>query len=257
MNKEESFVIDFFDQFDLKANKIPESSEESPDFFIECGEEKILVELKTKIDSQCLLSKREEALEKDGIHERFTEIKRDNAISKRIKKASKQLMAQKLKYEANYCFVFLIASGINPSVQTGMFETTLFGDKDIIPMGDEFDNGIKKCYYYTNSDFFNNREILDGAFIVGNESGRLCINSVSMNYSNAIKSKFVQIFRPGVLCPIELEKKGEAYLINAPLDRSNENELNRYLCKKYNLTKIVPFNYPQYTVTAQIKKLSD
>ncbi len=253
MSREENYIIDFFKVYNLKAEKIPESSEESPDFFIELGDEKVLIELKTKIDSSDLIERREKAFEKGEAYERTAVIGRHNAVSKRIKKASGQLKSQKNKLGADYCYVFLLANGVYQSEQLGVFETSLYGDKDIIPMGDDFDKGIKKCYYYTNSDFFNNREILDGAFILGGEFGRLCINSVSENYSNVIKSRFVEAFRPGVLCPVERESKGEAYVIDTPIDRSDENALNSYLCKKYNLNKIVPFNWPLITVTSQIK----
>ncbi|MBE0377633.1 hypothetical protein [Pseudoalteromonas prydzensis] len=254
MSREEDYIIDFFKAYDLKAEKIPESTEESPDFFIALGDEKILIELKTKIDSSDLIEKREEAFEKGEVYERMAVIGRNNAISKRIRKASSQLMSQKNKLNADYCFVFLLADGQYRSEQLGVFETSLYGDKDIIHMGDDFNKGIKKCYYYTNSDFFNNRSIIDGAFLLGGEFGRLCINSVSENYSSAIKSRFVETFRPGVLCPIEQESKGEAYLIETPIDRLDENALKNYLCDKYNLNKIVPFNWPQITVTSQIKE---
>lgn len=253
MSREEDYIIDFFKVYDLKAEKIPESSEESPDFLIKLGYENILVELKTKIDSSDLIERREEAFEKGEAYARTTVIGRHNAISKRIRKASCQLKSQKNKLGADYCFVFLLANGVYQSEQLGIFETSLYGDKDIIPMGDDFDKGVKKCYYYTNSDFFNNREILDGAFILSGNFGRLCINSVSENYSNTIKSRFVETFRPGVLCPIEREGKGEAYVIDAPIDRSDENALNNYLCEKYNLNKVVPFNWPQVTVTSKVK----
>ena len=253
MSKEENHIIDFFEAYDLKAEKIPESSEESPDFLIKLGDEKVLVELKTKIDSSDLIEKREKTFEKGEAYEKTAVIGRHNTISKRIKKASSQLISQKNMLGADYCFVFLLANGVHQSEQLGVFETSLYGDKDIIPMGNDIDKGIKKCYYYTNSDFYNNRAILDGAFILGGKFGRLCINSISENYSNTIKSRFVEIFRPGVLCPVEREGKGEAYVIDVPIDRLDENALNNYLCEKYNLNKIVPFNWPQFTVTSQIK----
>lgn len=252
MNGEENYIIDFFKVYGLTAEKIPESSDESPDFLIDCGNEKILVELKTKIDSTELLDRRENAFESGEAYERAAVIARDNAISKRIRKAAGQLKAQKNRLGADYCFVFLFANGVYKSEQLGVFETSLYGDKDIIPMGDDFDKGIKKCYYYTNSDFFNNRSVLDGAFILGENFARLCMNSVSGNHRHAIQSQFVETFRPGVLCPKERESRGEAYIIDDPVDRSDEDALNSYLCKKYGLNKIVPFNWPQFTVTSRI-----
>ena len=253
MSIEEDYVINFFSGYGLRAVKIPESSEESPDFLIECGDERILVELKTKVDNKDLIEKRERSFEKGEMFEKSTVIARNNAISKRIRKASDQLSTQKEKLEADYCYVFLLANGQYQSEQLGVFETSLYGDKHIIPMEDDFDRGIKKCFYYTNSDFFNNREVLDGAFILGGSFGRLCINSISSNYFEVVKSAFVDVFRPGVLDPVELEKKGEAYIADTAIDRSDDQALKAYLCEKYHLNKIVPFNWPQYAVTSRIK----
>lgn len=252
MSLEEDCIIEFFDNFGMKAIKIKESIEESPDFFIEFGSEKILVELKTKIDDNELIKRREQAFENDELFERATVIARSNSISKRIRKAADQLSAYKQKLGADYCYVFLVANGEYQSEQIGKFKTSLYGDKDIIPMGADFDRGIKKCYYYTNSDFFNNRKVLDGAFVLGGNFVCLCINSVSDNYENVIKSDFVEVFRPGVLNPIELEDEGSAYIMDAPIDRANETALKKYLCEKYSLNHIVPFNWPQFAITSRI-----
>ena len=249
---EEDYVIDFFHSFGLQAVKIEESIDESPDFIIEYAGEKILIELKTKVDDKELIKARETAFENDVPYERATVIARSNPISKRIRKAADQLSSYKQKLKADHCFVFLLANGEYQSEQIGKFEASLYGDKDIIPMGDDFDRGIKKCYYYTNSDFFNNRMVLDGAFVLGRNGGRLCINSVSDNYESVTRSKFVERFRPGVLDPNELENKGSAFVMDALIDRSDEDALKKYLCEKYSLNHIVPFNWPQFTVTSKI-----
>lgn len=253
MSIEEDYVINFFSAYGLRAVKIPESSEESPDFLIECGDERILVELKTKVDNNDLIEKIERHFEKDEIFQRSTIIARSNAISKRIRKASNQLSTQKEKLEADYCYVFLLANGKYQSEQLGVFETSLYGDKYIIPMEGDFDKRIKRCFYYTNSDFFNNREVLNGAFILGGKFGRLCVNSVSSNYLKVVKSAFVDVFRPGVLDPVELEKEGKAYIVDTDIDRSDDQALKEYLCEKYHLNKIVPFNWPQYSVISRMK----
>lgn len=253
MNKEEGYIKGFFARFGLVAEKIPESNEESPDFLVEIGSETVLIELKTKIENDDLQEHREKAFDEDQPFSKETVIARSNAVSKRIRKASRQLIAQKNRHNADYCFVFLLADGFYLSEQIGIFETTLYGDKDIIPMGDDFDTGIKKCFYYSNSDFFNHRDIIDGAFVLGGEFGRLCINSLSHSYNSVIRSSFVQIFRPGVLDPVELESRGKAMIMDSPIDRSDDKALNRYLCKKYGIGKVVPFNWPQITVTSRIR----
>ena len=187
------------------------------------------------------------------MYEHTAVIARNNPISKRISTAYKQLKAQKKKYDADYCYVFLLAAGFHQSVQLSKFETTLYGDKDIIPMGDEFHKGIKKCFYFTDSDFYQYKDTIDGALVLGGEFSRLCINNLSVNYPDSKESNFVKAFHPNVLDPLDLEKIGEAYIVEGEINRSDDQAVTRYICEKYGLKKIVPFYWPQYDYTSQIK----
>ena len=163
--------------------------------------------------------------------EKTSILKRTNRLSGIIKKASSQLASQKEAYGADFCFIYLQATGIHSSEKLTQFEVSLFGSKDLILMGGG-DPDIKTCYYFTHSDFFNNRDVLDGAFIFGENSGRLCINSLSPNYERVIESKFVNRFRPGVPDPIEQEKSGSAYILDADLPRNDEEPIKQYLREK-------------------------
>ena len=97
MNQVENQVIEFFSLYGISAEKIPESSEKTPDFLVKLAGCKILVELKTKIDSKELIEKREDAFKKGEMYEHTAVIARNNPISKRISTAYKQLKAQKKK----------------------------------------------------------------------------------------------------------------------------------------------------------------
>jgi len=251
MDNDEQEVLEFFESVGFTVKKIPESSEESPDFLIVDEESKVLVELKTKLDSESLINKRESKLEKGEMFEKSTVLKRTNTLSGIIRKASSQLASQKEKHDADFCFVYLQAMGIHSSEKLTQFEVSLFGSKDIILMGGG-DPDIKTCYYFTHSDFFNNRQVLDGAFIFGENSGRLCINSLSPNYKRVIESKFVNRFWPGVLDPNEQESSGKAYILDADLPRSDDVALKEYLQEKYDLPKIVPFNWPHISVISRL-----
>jgi len=253
MDKNEQVVIDFFSLFDLQAEKIPESEEKTPDFFLESNGKKILIELKTKLDDSNLLKKQEEVYRQSKIFEHIDVLERKNSISGRTKKAYKQLSKQKKVYNADFCFVSFLIRGQCLSNQYEQILSTLFGSKNIVLMGDDFDNGIKKCYYYSNSDFFNYKDILDGAFIIINNSYTLCINTHSVNYKELKKSEFLKLFNERVLDPLEQEVNGKAYILDSAIPRDDKNALNEYLCKKYGLKKIVPFDCSSFTFSSKIE----
>lgn len=256
MDANEQKVLEFFKKIGVVINKIPESSEKSPDFIILDGDSRILVELKTKFDSESLVNQRKFKLDKNEMFEKTTVLKRTNTLSGIIKDASNQLSSQKKKLNADYCFIYLQATGLHSSEQFSQFEVSLYGSKHIIPMGVS-DLDIKNCYYFTNSDFFNNRKILDGAFIFGENAGRLCLNTLSPNYLKIISGTFVDKFKPGVLDPGEQERNGLAYILDSDLPRSNEDLLIKYLQNKYNLSTIVPFNWPHMSVISKVNIDSD
>jgi hypothetical protein len=250
MNNNEEKIIDFFNSVELKAEKIPESSEETPDFLIDDGNDRILIELKTKTDSDDL----KEQMNNSEKIETFTPLTRRNRLSAIIKKASHQLDAQKKKSEATFCFVFFLVEGIYSNRNSSQIQTTLYGDKEII---DQNGCNIKRCYYYTHSDFFNHRNILDGAFIFtekenGGFTGRVCINDLSPNKNNVIKTNFINKFKPGIVNPNELESSGKVFILDAEIDRNDEEKKIEYLKEKYKLSKIIPFNYPEVAILSKI-----
>ena len=251
MVEDELAIKAFFEEEGFSVEKIPESSEESPDFIVDDGKSRILVELKTKLDSESVIKSREEKLSSGEIYEKVSVLGRRNRISGILKKASSQLKSKKEQYEADYCFVFLFATGMHASEKLSQFEASVFGTKDIIHMGGG-DPNIKRCYYFGHSDFFNNRDILDGAFTSSDQIARLCINSLSPNYPKILNTKFVRVFQSGVIDPVEQEAHGAAYLLDADISRNDEESLKQYLQAKYNLGQIVPFNWPQISVASRI-----
>lgn len=253
VSAEEKHISDFFAEYGLQAHKIRESDEKSPDFYIEAHGAKILVELKTKFDDEELMKSREKAFAKDELFEYSTIWDRKNSISSAISKAYKQLSHRKKKIGADFCYVFLLATGNYTSAQLRQFESTLYGSKEILSSKHGSPEPQKKtCYYYTFSDFYRYKEVIDGAFILGKNFGRLCLNDQSVQYPSARESAFVKAFLPGVLDPQQLEEDGKAYSITESIDRRDKELLNEYLKSKYKLEKIIAFNWPQLTVISRI-----
>ena len=144
--------------------------------------------------------------------------KEKQSISSAIEKAYKQLLNRKKKIGADFCYIFLLAAGHYTSAQIRQFEATLYGSKEILSI----EHGTpepKTCYYYTFSDFYRYKEVLDGAFILGENFGRLCLNDQSEQYPSTKESSFVKTFLPGVLDPLQLEAEGKAYSITENINR--------------------------------------
>ena len=252
MNQNEKHIIDFFKTVGIYPEKIPVSSEKTPDFLIKHKEDNILIELKTKLDSDELIKKRENDFKKGETHEYITSISRDNPISNKIKKAYKQLKAQKKRYDADFCFIILLSAGYSKHTQFLKIETTLFGKKYIHPADEDSTIEGKEYFYFTNSDFNKYKDIIDGAFIIADQYCKLCINSLSANYPDFIKSDFVKTFHPYVIDPLVLEGKGEAFIVEGGVDRSDEHSVKKYICEKYGLKKIIAVDFPEYNYFFQI-----
>lgn len=254
MESSEQWVQNYFGEQGFHVEKIPESKDESPDFLvITQSDTRLLIELKQKFNSESFEDRKNEALDNGEIFESFDVLSRTSLFSKVIRKAAKQLAAQKEKYNAKYCLAFLEATGPDSSGKVTKFKVNLYGSKTILTTGNKVLDVPIDCYFYSHSDFFNNKDILDGAFVVGNSTLTLCVNPLSLNYPEFINSDFVTKFRPGVLDPLEQENLGKAFVIMGSIDRNDTSKLNSHLAQKYQIdANIIPVDWPEITVCTRV-----
>ena len=246
MTKEEQLVVEFFKTFGYIAEKISESNEKSPDFIIENDGKKILIELKSKYDSDELLKKREIDLNLNGHHSHSTSMLRSNTISGIIKEGALQLDTLNQKINADECYLFFLSLGQFSHIFNNIY-STLYG---IMKISSDYNNEpiVKECFYYTFNDFYDYPSI-DGAFIYNLNSLKLCINTFSKKYSLIKNSKFVTTFNKCLIDPLEKEKSGEIYVIDSSfINRNNYDELNKYLIDKYKLKNIICLPFTNYTL---------
>ncbi len=251
MQEEEKLVIDIFNFFGFKAEKIPESNEKSPDFIINNDNKKILVELKTKYDSEDFLEIRENELNHTDVYEYHDILKRSDRMSGLIRDAYKQLKIKKEKECADECYLFLLASEPYSHNKIQQFYNTVYGIKFVIPLGRSAPTA-RNCFYYTFNDFFRYKDIIDGAIISNGHILKFCVNTFSEAYKYIYKNKFVNSFQPGVVDPIKLEENNKVYLMDSTINRRNTDALNEYLEKKYKLEKITQGNFPSITIESKI-----
>ncbi|KFF85806.1 hypothetical protein [Pseudomonas syringae] len=241
-SKEEIFIKKVFHHFGFDLEKIGESDTKSPDFLTSDGQYKILLELKTKNESQETLDERDTVLKTGEIYSKTTPLHRNNRISKLFDKAAKQFHSKKETVEADFCFLILHACGPATSYHLSQFEASAYGSVKLITYGIT-NESLKDCYYFQNSDFYKHQSIIDGAIFVGENNLQFCINDLSPRYDAVKKCGFVKAFTTGVVDPTAKETAGKAYSIRTNIDRNDEYELIEHIKKKYSIDKVIPFNF--------------
>ncbi|KPA92977.1 hypothetical protein PF66_00719 [Pseudomonas asplenii] len=250
-SKEEGFIKRVFNHFGFDLEKIGESDTKSPDFITSDDQYKILLELKTKNESQETLEERDKILNNSEIYSKNTPLHRNNRISKLFDKAAKQFHAKKKVVGADFCFLILHASGPSTSYHLIQFEASAYGSVELITFEPK-NEPLKKCYYFQNSDFYKHKTIIDGAILVGENSLRFCINDLSPRYKSVRTSSFVKAFTNGVVDPTTKEAESKAYSVRTSIDRNDEHELIEHIKQKYSIDKVMPFNFMHQMLITRI-----
>jgi len=252
MNKEEKFVISVLKSIGLNPIKIEEDSiEKSPDLLLECDDAKILIEVKTKFDDLDYLENKNKMLSKGEIVHESIYTTRKNNISKVIRLACDQLIAKKSK--ADLYLIWLMAANSNEQITIDQFVSTLYGSVDIIDWFSE-DKTLKPCYYFENSEFFNHKNILDGAIVSSYEKGMICINDLSPRYSIISKSKIVEKFNDAVIDPQISENNKTGYVIDTDINRKQKDDIIKYLRNKYKNNNLGECNLGHHSGTILVEK---
>ncbi|EGQ8028932.1 hypothetical protein ACWOKN_004326 [Vibrio vulnificus] len=249
----ENEVLEYFQKLSFSIEKIPESNEKTPDFLIS-GSEKILIELKAKFDAKELRDEQENVLTSGEVFQHGELTGYTNKVAKVISDGKSQLKKQKRATESDFCFLFIVASGVNASTQVKQFHSTFYGIMPIVDFADN-SNIAKNCYYFTESQFFRCRDTLDGAFLVNSYSGQLkiLINDKSLNYEKLKKSKFWRQFAANVpyIDPVELESKGSAYIADCLIERKEADKVQQYVFDKYGIQRGMCHNFENIVFQAR------
>jgi hypothetical protein len=252
MNRLEEIVIEYLKQFSVIAEKIDESSEKTPDFIVN-QEERVLIELKEKIDQKEIQNRKEEKLERGEIFEYSNTMGYKNRLAGVISCGIEQLKYQKLKTDSQYCLLFIVANGVAPTNQLEQISSTLYGKKSVIDF-DSKSSHAKTCYYAYHSEFYKQKETINGAFIAVRNKVFLLINDQSPSYSQFKNSKFLSKFinQVHITDPIEEEKLGHAFIADCSIGRSNQDEVKNYVFEKYRINRGLLIDFPQIIVQSRI-----
>jgi hypothetical protein len=228
----EPIVKRFFEKLGYQVEKIPETDEGSPDFWISDDTSSYVLELKTKFPSSEEIKKRKHQLYSGEIHNIHELVIGKNTLSGIIKKAKDQLKS--FKEENVLRIVWLLATGHLAEPRMLQFEATLYGLAPIVSSERTGD-----CYFFYNSDFYRFREILDGAIVSTESEAKLLLNPLSPRYAQLKSSTLPKHLGKTVVDPIELESLGKAFLVDDEVDRGDKEAVLRYLRKKYGLEDLM------------------
>lgn len=224
----EPIVKRFFDNLGYQVEKIPETDEESPDFWLYDDTSSYVLELKTKFPSTEELEKRKHQLYSGEIHNIHELVIGKNTLSGIIKKAKDQL--ESFRDENVLRLVWLLATGHLAEPRMLQFEATLYGLEPIVSR-----DCTRYCFFFYNSDFYRFREILDGAIVSTESEAKLLLNPLSPRYAQIKSSSLPKHFGEAVVDPMELESLGKAFLVDNEVNRGDKEAVLQYLGKKYAL----------------------
>ena len=177
----ENLVLEILTHWGLKADKLLEDNlSKSPDFLVEDGEFIHLVELKTREDSADRQVQHNNALDLGKLFTEHMPIVRRNTLSGIVSDASKQL-SSKSEYNVDFRLVWLMPVGMHLEAKVEQIQSSLYGLAGIVVI--ENTNAFRrKCYFFTDSDFFRFRHVLDAAVISWDGNAKLCLNPHSPRY---------------------------------------------------------------------------
>jgi hypothetical protein len=201
-------------QYDARA--IPETNEKTPDI-VACGnDESLLIEIKERIAPSGYCA--EDSINTFGLS-------RQNRISGVIKESAKQLKAY--NHDQAFRLLWIIADREWAEDVYEQFRSSAYGLR--LVAGNREGRGIlKDAYYVDNSDFYRQRNVLDG-IVVGRTMAGLFLNDHSPKYPELRDSRFRRLFGRYVCDPIELERMGEALYLRGDFDRSSHREVVKQL----------------------------
>lgn len=226
----------------IVVDDIPTSEKEESDFLATVGDNRVLIEEKTKVDDPAYLEQRARSLDAGKIHATSLPLIRDNRLSGLVKKAASQLQSS-ANLPHDFRLVWFTATGAQAEAKYHQFIATLYGTAKIFEMNTSH---YRSCYFFRNSDFHRHAQVLDGA-VVAYVSGtsiiaRLCLNPLSPNYAAFKASTVAAALGTGIEDPVSKEADGIAFVLDADIDRQDESALLAYLQKKYVTAPLMKFD---------------
>jgi len=256
MNDEriKAFIRESLGERGYIATDIPQQETQTADLLVTAESQAYIFEIKSKLDDPIKVSKERAIFEQGGMAERHETTGRTNVISKVTRKAADQLRNHD---SSAFRLLWFHGQGSDAKLQADQCVATLYGISDIGERDTVQNTGMKPCYYFDFSEFFELRDVLDGA-VVGFQ-GRdgvyytgLYINNFSKNKAELLKSKLAKDFGSGLCNPDQLEQNGDIYIADCDVSRNNKLAIFDYLQTKYNVGGLFNLTVESHEFITQI-----
>jgi hypothetical protein len=247
------------EQLGVTVHDIPTSRKEESDFLAIFEENKVLIEEKTKFEDTQRLKERQDVLENGEIHVSDMPIIRDNRLSGLVKKAASQLNSSS-EQKHDFRLIWFTSTGRDAEAKSLQFVATLYGTTNIVEMNNL--QYSKICYFFRNSDFYRYSQIIDGAIVAyliseTDVSVKLCLNPLSPRYNALQSSSVVLKFGSAIEDPVDMEKRGVAFILDGDIDRNDESALFSFLQKKYNTLPLMNIDIGCHTASILVNERSE
>jgi len=245
----ENLVIRMLRPFGLKVQPIEVCTEKTPDLLVSDGTCNYLIEIKDKFPDPSTEQQRAQVLDAGEVWTEEQGLGYENAISKVIREGAAQL-ASFQKGPIDFRLLWLHSRHRYES-QLRQFEATLYGAVDLLDLAEA--PLARPCFFFTYSEFFRLREVLDGAFVASDNRGILCLNSFSPRFEKLKSSQLCQAFR-GICDPVDLERTGKAYVADCNVSRKNRTAVLEYVKAKYARPQLIPFEPKRHSAQMAVPR---
>ena len=221
--------------FKFQVEKIPEGHNRTADFILSDGILEYLIELKTRRRRVDDKNQRRDQLASRVYSETAKRIERNSNVSKLLSEAIKQIEST-TEHSSALRLVFFLLRDFDAEERWQNIITGIYGIRHLVD--NEKHSKIRKCYYFSESDFYRYRNRLDGVilFNLHQNQAQLCLNDHSPKYSALKSSALAKGFNGAVIDPLEFESQGKILITDGAVNRADESNVISFLRKKYNLS---------------------
>ena len=230
-------------EFGLVAKDIPPKNAKTPDFEVIGKNSRYILEFKIKGDDPTEIENDRKILNAGEIVSKEIPTGPRNRLHAIITEGVQQIKEYDPEHNS-FHVLWLHSSGRNEHLLNMRFHATLFGTQDLFSLGVK---DLITCYFFHDSSFYTHRNDLDAAILTYKNKLQLCVNTLSPNYNNFIKSDLYLALSAGLCDPEILEKKEGFMIANCVINRKAINEVLNFLRSKYSLEHLQTIDLKQHS----------
>lgn len=236
---DEQHVIRLLGSIGIEAEKIPESTDRTPDLIAHDAGHRYLIEVKTRTDDETVTPE----LLRSGSAYRVSPIAPTNTAGAIFRDAVRQLDSASVTDELKLIWLCVRSRRGAEDTLAEQARHTLYGISRVGGTG----RGSKAppCYFFHESVFFSYPQL---NAVVIDISGRLllCLNTYGEKLAELRKSRLASFFPTGLLDPVEREQAGLCLIADCAIDRKRSDLVLEYVSTKYGIEHAIHFNLDEH-----------